>query len=243
MKDKLPRYLLPSTDMKKAIDRNAKKDSDLSLLLDQLDKEKKVALDQLAKRQEAFKEEIIKKNDNSNKFKFHHGDQSFGLDREDPRLEANRRRLRVGLRRASSFDGTRASSIVQLPPVINKRYSLPASPIPRNSDVEMYHCFFKTGSDIAVPRRSVDTLKKDLNKQQREADKVTVIENRFEVSPAQKLATYTSTKSRECKSQNVARRHSTAAATATADENPRLLRQRRRITLHNLLTPIADMYS
>lgn len=245
MKDKLPRFLLPSTDMKKAIDRNAKKDSDLSLLLDQLDKEKKVALEQLAKRQEAFKGEIIKKNENSNKTKFFLDDQSFGLDREDPRLEASpRRRRRVGLRRACSLDGARASSIMQLPPVISKRYSLPASPIPRNGCAEMCHCFFKTGSDITAPRRTVDTLKKDLREQQRQADKTTMIENRFEASSAPKLENHTScSKSRECKAQSVVRRHSTAAATARADKNPRLLRQRRRITLHNLLTPIADMYS
>jgi len=70
MKDKLPRSLLPTADMKRTIGRNAKNDADLSLLLDQLDKERKVALEQLSRRQNAFKKEIIMRNESQyNKFK------------------------------------------------------------------------------------------------------------------------------------------------------------------------------
>lgn len=243
MKDKLPRFLLPTADMKKAIDRNAKKDTDLSLLLDQLDKEKKVALDQLQRRQEAFKKEIMMRNENQcNKFKLQLFEQSHVLDGDDSRLEAYRRR-RMGLRRASSFDETRASSIVRLPPVINKRHSLPASPIPRNDDEEISRCFFKTRSDITTPRHTVDAFEKTLNEHQTETDKAAATENQLKGSPAPKLAAYAScTKSRECKAQNTIRRHSTAAAPATTDDNSRLL-TRRRITLHNLMTPIADLCS
>lgn len=243
MNDKLPKFLLPSADMKKAIDRNTRKDADLSLLLDQLDKEKKVALGQLQRRQEAFKKEIIMKNeDRCNKFKVQISEQSHVSDRDGPRLEANRRR-RMGLRRASSFDETQASSIVQLPPVINKRYSLPASPITRNSDEEISCCFFKTGSDITPPRRTVDAFKKTLNEQQRERDEAAATENQSKGSTVPKLAAYPShTKSQEYKAHNGAiRRHSTATAVATADDNSRLL-PRRRITLHNL-TPIKNLCS
>lgn len=243
MKDKLPRFLLPTADMKKAIDRNARKDTDLSHLLDQLDKEKKVALDQLQRRQEAFKKEIIMKNENQcNKSKAQILEQSHMLDRDDLSLEANRRR-RMGLRRASSFDETRASSIVQLPPVINKRYSLPTSPIQPIDDEEISRFFFKTGSDITTPRRTVDAFEKTLNEQQRVKDKAAATKNQLKGSPAPKLATYAScTKSQECKAQNTIRRHSTAAAPATGKDNSRLL-PRRRITLHNLMTPIADLCS
>lgn len=61
MKDQLPCYLMPTADMRKAIDRNTKQDEDLSLVLEQLDKEKKMALKQIVRRQEAFKKQILKR--------------------------------------------------------------------------------------------------------------------------------------------------------------------------------------
>ncbi|PFX22143.1 hypothetical protein AWC38_SpisGene13343 [Stylophora pistillata] len=50
MKEQLPRYLLPTDNMRKAIDRNTKQDGDLSLVLKQLDKEKEIASRKMVKR-------------------------------------------------------------------------------------------------------------------------------------------------------------------------------------------------
>jgi len=76
MKDQLPKFLQPTNDMKKAISRNAKTDEDLSRVLKQLDKEKKLAIEQLSRKQDLFKKEIIKRRESqSNEFK----DQFFEL--------------------------------------------------------------------------------------------------------------------------------------------------------------------
>ena len=61
MRDQLARYLHPTANMKNAIDRNAKRDEDLSAVLKQLDKEKKSTLNQLSRKQEAFKKDMIKR--------------------------------------------------------------------------------------------------------------------------------------------------------------------------------------
>lgn len=249
MKDKrTPRFLLPTTDMKKAIDRNAKKDEDLSLLLNQLDKEKKVALEQLTRRQDAFKKEIIKKHKNQgNKFNiqfFEHGNVTS--TRDEPRPETNRPCRMQGLRRAFSFEETRASSIVELPPLINKGHSLPSSPIPHDYSEEISHCsVFKTVSDITTHRRANMTKNTSINFKnshpREEMDEAATNDDQFEAFPAHKIASNPScAKTRDCKAQNAIRRHSTAAsavATTVDADNSRILR-RRRITLHNLMTSI-----
>jgi len=61
MKDQLERCLHPTADMKKAIDRNAKQDEDLSIILKQIDREKRVALSQLSRKQDAFKKQVLKR--------------------------------------------------------------------------------------------------------------------------------------------------------------------------------------
>lgn len=61
MKDQLERHLQPTTDMKKAIDKNLKQHKDLSVLLEQLDKGKKMALNHLTVKQDAFKKKIIER--------------------------------------------------------------------------------------------------------------------------------------------------------------------------------------
>lgn len=49
--------------MKKAISRNAKTDEDLSRVLKQLDKEKKLAIEQLSRKQDLFKKELVERRD------------------------------------------------------------------------------------------------------------------------------------------------------------------------------------
>ena len=63
MNDQLPKFLHPINDMKKAIDRNAQNDEDLSRVLKQLDKEKKMVIGQLSRKQDACIKEIIKRPD------------------------------------------------------------------------------------------------------------------------------------------------------------------------------------
>lgn len=128
MKDQLPRFLLPTADMKKAIDRNSKQDKDLSHLLKQLEKEKKMALEQLTKKQDAFKKQVIKKQASlSQKFKLQFFELENVSDRDRSRPDELNRW--IGLRRASSCVETRGSSISKLPAVISKTYSLPVSPL------------------------------------------------------------------------------------------------------------------
>ena len=46
MRDQLPKFLRPTNDMRKAIDRNAKQDKDLFSFTKQLDKERKMVIEQ-----------------------------------------------------------------------------------------------------------------------------------------------------------------------------------------------------
>ena len=236
MNDKLPRSLLPTAGMKRAIGRNAKKDADLSLLLDQLDKKRKVALEQLSRRRNEFKKEIIMRNDSQcNKFRVTFLEHTNVVYREDTSLDNNRCR-RMVLRRVSSFEEPKVSSHVKLPPVTRKRYSLPASLIPRNSDGKIGHHFVKRASDITATRRTVaeDTFK-NTRVQQSEEDKTTV-------SLAKKIPA-SRRKSLDCKqTQNVMPRRMTATKGATVGEHQRLPR-RRKITLHNLMTFTTVMCS
>ena len=154
-------------------------------------------------------------------------EHNIDVDREDTSLDDNRRR-RMRLRRASSFEEPRASSLVKLPPVRRKRYSLPASPIPRNSDEEIGYYFFKTASDITVPRGTEDTFK-NTREQPRKEGKITAHVNKFDPS---------CTKSLDCEqAQNVIPRH----LNATLDDNQRLPRRRITLHVHNLMTTTTGM--
>ena len=57
----LGKHLLPTIDMKKAIERNAKHEGDLSLALKKIDIEKRLALEQLSRKQEAVKIQMFRK--------------------------------------------------------------------------------------------------------------------------------------------------------------------------------------
>lgn len=64
MRNPLPRFLLPSFEMQKAIEMNAREDKILSTALEQLDKEKKVALSQLCWKEHNFIKKTVKRNIN-----------------------------------------------------------------------------------------------------------------------------------------------------------------------------------
>ena len=187
MKETLPRFLLPTADMKKAINRNAKNDEDLSFLLKRIDKEKKVALEQVSRRQKAFKREMIMRreiqsNINLNCQFFEHTDLTNKKDNEKARLDINlcnrRRKLGTaqGLRIASSFEESLA---FELPPVRTKRYSLPASPIQAGCKEE----------ELRVKSLKID-----------------------KPFPTPKVVTDFWTKSRNYEATNLFRRHSTTTA-------------------------------
>ena len=125
MRNQLDKHLLPTIDMKKAIERNAKHEGDLSLALKKIDIEKRLALEQLSRKQEAVKIQMFKKQETlSKQFKV----QLF----EQGSLESiSRPRPNVGLqkspvRRSWSYEGTSHSSKPH-PLKLRKRLSLPSS--------------------------------------------------------------------------------------------------------------------
>lgn len=125
MRNQLDKHLLPTIDMKKAIERNAKHEGDLSLALKKIDIEKRLALEQLSRKQEAVKIQMFRKRETlSKQFKV----QLF----EQGSLESiSRPRPNVGLqkspvRRSWSYEGTSHSSKPH-PLELRKRLSLPSS--------------------------------------------------------------------------------------------------------------------
>ena len=130
MKDQLNRYLHPTADMKKAIERNAKQDEDLSLALKQIDKEKRTALDLLSRKQDAFKKQTLKRQETlPSNSKVQLFDQGNTTVRNRPRPQEMEQVNRV--RRTSSCEETRRPSMVHK--LISKRHSLPASAL-QNGD-------------------------------------------------------------------------------------------------------------
>ncbi|KAJ7393894.1 hypothetical protein OS493_003562 [Desmophyllum pertusum] len=241
MKDQLRRYLLPSADMKKAIDRNTKQDEDLLLVLEQLDKEKRVALDQLSRKQDTFKKQMIKRRDSlPQKFQmqfFQHRNVADRVNR--PRPDESSTQARHLLRRPSlsCVETRRGVSLGQLPAVKTKRYSLPASPLPRDNSEELNRFTFKPGSEITSPRRTENAaIHFNYNRQQSEQDESTnEDDDYFEVFSTNKMASNKlNTKSHNSTAQNVIRRHSDVAAVDHHINTPRLLQRRRTVTIHSL---------
>ena len=137
MKDQLPRYLMPTADMRKAIDRNTKQDEDLSLVLEQHDKEKKMALKQIVRRQEAFKKQILKRRESLPQKMSAvqvYGNGQKTADRERPHLEELTQTKRP-IHRTVFLDETCSTSSEPLS-VLIKRHSLPASPFPRHNSAD-----------------------------------------------------------------------------------------------------------
>lgn len=61
MRDPLPKFLMPTVDMKKAIELNAKEDEILSTALEKLDKERRMALSNFWDHKVAFIQETSAK--------------------------------------------------------------------------------------------------------------------------------------------------------------------------------------
>ena len=224
MKDQLARYLLPTADMKKAIDRNSKQTEDLSVLLKQLDKEKKMALHHLTIKQDAFKKQVVKRRESlPQQFRVQFSQQRavIGRDRPHPQESLQANRL---LRRTSSCGDASGSAKLELPVVINKRHSLPASPLPRDIRADFTSRFtFKAGSDI-TPLGSTHNTKNE--------------DDCFEeLSPNSVHSNQFYTDSSGYTASNAIRRHSDVP-TVVSLNNSRLLQRRRTTTVHM----VPDLY-
>lgn len=149
MRDQLPKFLRPTNEMRKAIDRNAKQDKDLFSFTKQLDKEKKMVIEQLSMKKDNFKKEMIKRRESLSNLKTRLSDDVADTGQPRP------------LRRAFSVGDIRSpSSICQLPHLINKRHSHPSSPEP----VVSRDFSNKTGGlEMKSPRRKNATITSDFN--------------------------------------------------------------------------------
>ena len=229
MKDQLERYLLPTVDMKKAIDRNSKQDEDLSVLLKQLEREKKIALNHLAIKQDAFKKQVIKRRESlPQQFRVQFCQQRavIGRDRPHPQesLQAN-----LLLRRTSSCGDASSSSKLELPEVTNKRHSLPASPLPRDIRADFTNRFtFKAGSGVTPLGRTQNAK----NEQSKQVDVSSNEDDCFgERSCNTMYSNQLSVKSSGYTGCNVIRRHSDVPTVGNLC-NSRLLQRRRTATVH-----------
>lgn len=227
MKDQLSRYLHPTADMKKAIERNAKQDEDLSVVLKQLDKEKRMALNQLSRKQDAFKKELIKRRDSlPQQFKVQFFQQRTVAGRDRPLPDESTQENRRLRRTLSCPEETYSAAICPLPAVTSKRHSLPASPLPRNNSGELRsHFTFKAGSEITSPRRTE-------NKQSERAVS-TNEDHDVKALPTNKMTTNNFyAKSQGFAAQKTIRRHSDISAAVNLN-NSRLLQRRQTVnTIH-----------
>ena len=234
MKDQLPRYLFPTADMKKAIDKNTKQDEDLSLSLKQLDREKKMVLKQISRKQEDFKKKQLKRRESlPQKFKVQFsGHRLAAADGVRPHHDESTQTKRL-VRRAFSLGETYSTPIERLPVVINQRHSPPVSPFLRNNSTELSHFTSKKGSVTPLLQRTdIVPISTDFIYDQKESEQ----DDCFEVPPPNKMtANQFCTKLQGSAFQNVIRRHSDVTAVHST-YNPRLL-QRRRLTVHNVVAP------
>ena len=126
MKDRqLVRLSLPTTDMKKAIGKNAKEDEGLSIALKQIDKEKRLALDLYSRKQEAFVKQVLKRRESlSSHFKIPLLEQRNTVVGTEPHPNETGQVSRF---RSWSWDETGSSSTThKRSPGLDKRLSLPA---------------------------------------------------------------------------------------------------------------------
>ena len=158
MREQLPKFLRPTNDMRKAIDRNVKQDKDLFSFTKQLDKERKMVIEQLSMKKDNFKKEMIKRRESLSNLKARLSNDV--ADTSQLRPGANNL-AEMRLRRAFSVGDIRSpSSICQLPHLINKRYSHPSSPVP----VVSRDLSDKTGGlKMKSPRRKNATITCDFN--------------------------------------------------------------------------------
>ena len=220
MKDKLAGYLHPTAYMKKAIDRNAKQDENLSLVLKQLNKEKKMALNQLSRKQDAFKKEMIKRRDSlPQQFKVQFFQQRTVVSRDGPRSDESTQANRLLRRTLSCPVENYSTANGQLPAEATKRHSLPASPLPLDSSGKLTSRFtFKPGSEVTSPQR--------IESKQSEQEASTNEDDYIEALPPSKLITsHFGAKSQGFAAQNTIRRQSEISA-AVNPKNSRLLQRR-----------------
>ena len=169
MDDHLPRlYLHPTAGMRKAIDKNAKHDEDLSLVLMQINKEKRIALDLLSRKQDAFKKQMLNRREtlpnNSRVQLFEQGNVAL---RNRPRPQEMEQVNRV--RRTLSCEETRRPSVVHKPTVISKRHSLPASVFRRGEGDSLS---FTTEGEVTSLRRTENASIRRKNVSPREEKKI-----------------------------------------------------------------------
>lgn len=225
MKDQLERYLQPTADMKKAIDRNSKQDEDLSLLLKQLEKEKKIALYHLTIKQDAFKKQAIKRRESlPQPFRIQFCQQRPAIRRDRPHPQESFQANRL-LRRTSSCGEAPSSSKLELPEVTNKRHSLPAFLLPRDSRLTL-----KAGSDIAPLGRTLNAK----NEQSKQGDVSSNEDDCFEDRSSNTMhSNQFYAKSSGYTACNAIRRHSDVHTVVNLN-NSRLLQRRRAATIHSM---------
>ena len=214
MKDQLHGYLHPTADMRKAIDRNAKQDEDLSLALKQIDKEKRVALDLLSRKQDAFKKQQLKRRETlANNSKVQLFDQGTAAVRDRPRPQQTDQENRV--RRTMSCEETRLPSVVHIPTVVSKRYSLPASVFRHEEGQSL--SFTAEGKVTSLRHTENASIRSSKNVKQRDEKPIK------EDTLTQNYAT-----------QSAIRRHSAIIfQDGSMNNNVAFLPRRRRLTIHS----------
>lgn len=231
MKDQLERYLQPTGDMKKAIDRNSKQDEDLSLLLKQLEKEKKIALYHLTIKQDAFKKQAIKRRESlPQPFRIQFCQQRPAIRRDRPHPQESFQANRL-LRRTSSCGDAPSSSKLELPEVTNKRHSLPAFLLPRDIRADFTsRLTLKAGSDIAPLGRTLNAK----NEQSKQGDVSSNEDDCFEDRSSNTMhSNQFYAKSSGYTACNAIRRHSDVHTVVNLN-NSRLLQRRRAATIHSM---------
>ena len=225
MKDQLERHLQPTTDMKKAIDKNLKQHKDLSVLLEQLDKGKKMALNHLTVKQDAFKKKIIERQESlPQQFRVQFFQQSAVVGRDmlhsRESLQANRL-----LRRTLSCGDEPGTVKFELPAVTSKSHSLSASPLSRDIHGDLTSRFtFKAGSDITpFGRTQYAQSKQDVSSNENDCFE--------ELSANTMYSKHFYTKSSGDTARDPIRRHSDVPAVGNLN-NSRLLQRRRTNTVH-----------
>ena len=238
MKDQLERYLQPTADMKKAIDRNSKQDEDLSVLLKQLEKEKKIALYHLTIKQDAFKKQAIKRRESlPQQFRVQFCQQRAVIRRDRPHPQESLQANRL-LRRTSSSGDAPSPSKLELPEVSNKRHSLPASPFPRDIRADFTsRLTFKAGSDIAPLGRIQNTKNEQSKQVDASSNEDDCFENRSSNAMHSDQFYATSSGYTAC---NAIRRHSDAPTVVNLN-NSRLLQRRRATTIHCMESDLTSL--
>ena len=153
MKDRqLERFLQPTTDMKKAIGRNAKEEEGLTIAIRQIETEKRLALDHLSRKQDAFVKRALKRRESlSSNFKvpfLKERQMVVGEDNLSPDETSQARRLR-----SSSFEETSSSVSTQKTSNLKNRLILPplVSGIRCHNENDMLT--LKTGVSELTPSR------------------------------------------------------------------------------------------